>query len=205
MRTLRSALVALALGGIAALGCDAGGSPELLFKVPRGRLPRSAQRAYQQMGPADSVELRLPGEWFEPPRDLKVIERAAADLSSPLSAAEAAYSAFKRYDDAWIVASFAEADREDIQGFLGDSAVKAGSRSYYEGIQAQRVHGWARYARDSTEYRLLFVSLLTPVAVLRVETFVQEDGEWRRTNQLARDDTFQITWGAFRFGRITPQ
>jgi hypothetical protein len=204
MRSLRGSLMAPVLAGIAVLGCD-GGSPELLFQVQLGKLPRGVQPAEQRLGPADTVELRLPGEWFEPPRELRVIERAAADPTTPLSAAEATYSAFKVHDPDWILASFARQDHDDIQGFLSDSAVWAGSRNYYERVLGQRVHGWARYVRDSTEYRLLFVSLLMPESVLRVETFVQEDGGWRRTNRLVRDRAFQIAWSAYRFGRVTQQ
>ncbi|MCH7874821.1 MAG: hypothetical protein IH965_05930, partial [Gemmatimonadetes bacterium] len=156
----RTVLVALVLAGsTTAMGCEGNSSSELLFKVPVARIPRSMQRAYRDLSPGDSVELRLPGEWFETPRELTVITREAADFSSALSASQAAYSAFKHYDDAWIVASFAEDDREDIRGFLANSAVRAGSRRYYEGIQDKHIHGWARYAQDSTEYRLVFVSL----------------------------------------------
>lgn len=202
----RGALLALVLAGCsAAIACGESGPPELVFKVPLARLPQSMQRASQDLAPADSVELRLPGEWFDPPRELTVIAREAADLSSPLSASEAAYSAFKLYDDDWIVSSFAEEDRGEIRNLLANSGVRAVNRDYYEHIQGKRIHGWAAYVTDSTDYRLIFVSLARGSQTKRVETFVLESGEWRRTNRLVRNRAFQVAWNAYGSGTITQE
>lgn len=197
-------LLALAVSALLA-GCRGTGTPELLFKAPLQRMPRSMQRAYPDLPPGDSIELRLEGEWFDPPRELTVVPRSAADLSSPIAASEAAYSAFKQYDDDWIVASFAEGDRDDIRGFLADSGVRSGSRRYYDTIRSKHVHGWARYLVGNTEYRLVFVSLTHADSTRRMETFVLEAGEWRRTNRLARERDFQVAWNAYRVGTIVPE
>lgn len=195
-------LVALVIAGTA-IGCEESRSPELVLKVPVERTPRSVRSAHEDLSPGDSVELRLPGEWFDPARELSVIDRDAADLSSPITASEAAYSAFKSYEDDWIVASFAEWDRPEIRQMLADAGVNTGSRGYYEQVTGKRVDGWAGYATDSTDYRLVFVTLFRPAPTTRVETFVLESEEWRRTNQLVRDTVFQMAWNTYRHGTIT--
>ena len=201
----RTLLVALMLTGTAtAIGCEASRPPELLLRVPVERLTRyMQQRSFPHLSPGDSVELRMPGEWFEPPRELSVIARDSADLSSPLSASVAIYSAFKQSDNDWIVASFAERDRAIIRRFLGDSNVRAGSRGYFAQVVSKQIVGWATYATDSADYRLVFVRRIDDSPTPDLETFVWEAEEWRRTNRLVKDSVAQIAWRAYRFGTVT--
>lgn len=199
------AIVLVTAGALLGAGCDGNRPTGLVLKAPLERLPQVIRREHPGLTPGDSLETRLEGEWFEPPQDQPVIQRQTADLSSVAAASQAAYSAFKHADDAWIVASFAEADREDIRGFLSDSAVREGSRHYFSTVTRRLMHGWARYVADSTEYRLVFVTEQTTAPVRRLETFVRENDQWLRTNALRRDHGFNTAWVAFRYGRILPQ
>jgi hypothetical protein len=197
---------------IAALGCAlvlvAGctrRSGELTFVIAANDVPQRARDAWaQQHGPADTFRLTLPGQRFEPPLDLRLIPHDSVDRSTPLGAEAADFSALKAADANWIIQGFADPDRRDVLSFLGDSAIRAGSRHMFEPIERVRVYAVAQDSIADAAYRFVFFSYYDSVSQGNMHAYVRERGEWKRTNELARvqNPDATIAYTAFRFGRI---
>lgn len=192
---------------IAALSLTAacGGNPshEVEFSVVVARLP-AVMREELARGRAltDTIRLRLPGQVFDPPRTARSVARDSIDRGTVLAASDADFSAFKAEDDAWIVATFAAAEQPEIAGFLADSVIRAGSRAMFRGIERQDVHAVAEFRTDSARYGFVFLHYTDAPRSHVVNTYLWEDGEWRRTNTIVRDRTTRFVNVVFESGWI---
>jgi hypothetical protein len=201
------ARLAAALGCalVVSTGCSDRRTDQLTFVIAANDVPQRARDAWvQRHGPADTLRLTLPGKRFEPPLELHTIPRDSVDRSTPLGAEAADFSAFKAADENWIIQGFADADRREVLSFLSDSAIREGSRHMFEPFQRVRVYAVARDSVGEIGYQLVFFSYFDSVSQGNMHAYVLERGEWKRTNQLARDRDPDATlaFTAFRFGRI---
>lgn len=153
-------------------------------------------------GPADTLRFARPGERFDPPVELRPIPPDSVDRSTPLGAEAAAFSAFKAADPDWMVQTFAETDHSEIRSFLADSAVRAGSQRLFASLERVWVYAIVRHQVGAVDYRLALFTYRDSPRRGNVHVYVQERGEWKRTNRLARDLDVTLVHAAFREGRL---
>jgi len=149
----------------------------------------------------DTVELVLPGELFEPPRELAPISRDQADLSTPESAVRSDFSAWKADDAEWIKANFAAAEQGALAQFLADEEIRAGSKAGFAKLDS--VFLWAVVRHQVYTLVLITYGQVEDRSRGMTATLVQEDGGWKRTNVLSGDQTLDMVWSAFRVGEMT--
>jgi hypothetical protein len=149
----------------------------------------------------DTVELVLPGELFEPPRELGPISRDQADWSTPESAVRSDFSAWKADDAEWIKANFVAAEQAALAQFLADEEIRAGSKAGFAKLDS--VFLWAVVRHQAYTLALITYGQLEDRSRGMTATLVQEDGGWKRTNVLSGDQTLDMVWSAFRVGEMT--
>lgn len=196
---------ACAIGLLMLVGMGLGAAPsalagEVAFRAQVKNL--GFQKSHLDSGKKfeDTVELALPGELFEPPRELGPIVRDQADLNTPEGAVRSDFSAWKADDAEWIQANFAASEQAALAQFLADAEVRAGSKAGFASLDSVFLWGVVRY-RD---YALALITYGQVDDRSRGMTaaMVQEDGVWKRTNALSGDATLDMVWSAFRVGEI---
>lgn len=148
----------------------------------------------------DTVEVVLPGELFEPPRELGAISRDQVDRSTPQGAIRSDFSAWKADDAEWIKANFAAGEQAALTEFLADATMRAGSKAGFAEFDSIFLWGVVRHQA----YTLVLVTYGQAAERSRglTATLAQEDGAWRRTNALSSDETLDLVWSAFRVGEM---
>jgi hypothetical protein len=156
----------------------------------------------------DTVELVLPGELFEPPRELSPISRDQADWNTPESAVRSDFSAWKADDVEWIKANFVAAEQAALAQFLADEEIRAGSKAGFAKLDSMFLWGVVRhqaYALALITYGQVEDRSRGLVATLVQEAGVEEADGWKRSNALSADETLDLVWAAFRVGRMAPR
>ena len=95
----------------------------------------------------------------------------------------------------WIVSNFARQDREAIQSMLANQQLRTRNREVLARHESYKIFARAAYVTDHA-YELLFIKYDDEPGF--VETYVNEDGRWKRTNALSSDEGFDLMWAAFR-------
>ena len=149
----------------------------------------------------DTVELVLPGELFEPPRELGTISRDQADLNTPEGAVLSDFSAWKADDADWIQANFAAGEQAALVQFLADPEIRAGSKAGFATLDS--VFLWGVVRHEAFALALITYGQVDDRSRGMTATLVQEDGAWKRTNVLSGDETLDFVWSAFRVGEMT--
>ena len=148
----------------------------------------------------DAVEVVLPGELFEPPRELGVVSRDQVERSTPEGAVRSDFSAWKADDAEWIKANFASGDRAALAQFLDDAAIRAGSKAGFAKLDS--VFLWAVVRHQAYALALITYGQVADRSRGLTAALVQEDGDWKRTNALSGDETLDLVWSAFRVGEM---
>jgi hypothetical protein len=148
----------------------------------------------------DTVELVLPGELFEPPRELSPIPRDQADWNTPEGAVRSDFSAWKADDADWIKANFAAGEQAALAQFLADDEIRAGSKAGFATLDS--VFLWAVVRYETYALALITYGQTDDRSNGMTAALVQEDGAWKRTNALSADPTMDMVWAAFRVGEM---
>ncbi len=148
----------------------------------------------------DRVELVLPGELFEPPRELSPISRDQADWNTPEGAVRSDFSAWKADDAEWIKANFAAGEQAALAQFLADDEIRAGSKAGFATLDS--VFLWAVVRHEAYALALITYGQADDRTNGMTAALVQEDGAWKRTNALSGDATMDMVWSAFRVGEM---
>ena len=188
-------LFALATHGAAAL------AGEIAFTARVGDLGLQTGHIARGLTRGDSVTVTLPGERFVPPRRLDIVPRAEADRTTPAGALQSDFSAWKADDTDWIRENFAARERPAITAFLANPEMRAASRAGFARYDAAYL--WSVVSYGDYALALFTYGQGEERAYGLTATFVFEDGGWRKSNALSRDETLDIVWTAFRQGEIS--
>jgi len=203
--TAHARVLYLAFVGLS-VACGGSESPsQVEFAVAVDQLPpamRSELAPETEAG--DTARLRLPGQVFVPPRPVRILPRDSADRTTPIGAVDADFSGFKTENDAWIVETFAAGERDEITRYLADSTIREGSRAMFRDIVREDLHVLVEFQTDSARYAVALLQYLPGTRRLVVNTYIWEDGEWRRTNTLVRNQTARFVALAYRSGSVRP-
>ncbi len=151
----------------------------------------------------DTVELVLPGDLFEPPRELGAIARGQADRSTPEGLVQSDFSAWRADDAEWIKANFAVGEQAALTEFLADDEIRASSKAGFATFDSVFLWGVVRHG----DYALALITYgqIEDRARGMTAALIREDGAWKRTNALSADETLDFVWSAFRVGEMAAQ
>ncbi len=201
---------ALALLGLAILGFDAAAgltqparAGEVVFRAQIRNLGFQMRHLDSGKEFEDTVELVLPGELFDPPREFGVVARAQVERHTPEGAVRSDFSAWKADDVEWIKANFAAGEQAALAQFLADAEMRAGSKAGFATLDS--VFLWAVVRHEDYALVLITYGQVDDRSRGMAATLVQEDGAWKRTNVLSADETLDFVWSAFRVGEMTAQ
>ncbi|MEE9240370.1 MAG: hypothetical protein V3U53_04190 [bacterium] len=172
-----------------------GAGKEIVFRVQVSKAGLQSSSLVQGKKPNVWVEVRLSGELFNPPLEILPIEKSAASWKTPLEAAKSDFSAFKADDKDWILENFAGEDRESVESFLNNAAMRERNRKTFEAKEFREIKGFCEHngyvivmARENGEPRF------SPL------TFKKSAEGWKRTDELAADEVFDMVFSALMNG-----
>ncbi len=209
---LAAAALGLACGGGADAGTGAGQagaateqSPEaamfdgrLAFRSTVAKLYNHTNPLAEGMGREDTVEVVLPGRLLPHPVPIPEVTREAVDRTSLEGALASDVGAFRADDADWILENFAPGDRDRIQESLGRADLRERNRAALAHIHSMEIWGMAQYQ----DYGLVMYRYDGDTTGGLVSTFVKVGEEWKRTNVLGADHTFDVVLSAWRRGVV---
>src|SRR5579862_4353126 len=141
--------------------------------------------------PGEMVQITLPGQKFDPPVEIELVQKSAVDRSTPEGVLRSMRSANLAGDPDWIVENFLPRDEAKLRQIFSNPDVLAKSRSYYATVQRIQVLESARIR----EYTILIAreqsannTSVRPIPMLKTAS------GWRATNDLANDATLDLVW-----------
>lgn len=167
---------------------------ELVFRAKVADLSLATNPLAQDKHPDDVIEVVVPGRIFTPPKSVTRIAKDARDRRSPSEASRSDFFANKTDDLEWIVDNFARQDQPEIRHYLTDAAMRRQHQALFTALASKRLYGVCVYH----DFRLVLVCLDGQHHFCAVETYLQENAEWKRTNQLIRDPAFDVIFTAFQ-------
>lgn len=170
----------------------------ILFRVQIAKRAMQTGALAEGKTVTDFSQIILPGRLYAPPIKLDPVAKGAAKWDTPAAAAAADFSAQKADDADWIVENFVSDDRAEVQSFLRDKEMRSRNRALFQTRDARYISGEVEYK----DYVLLFVCDGSPQNPPKVLTLEKTPDGYKRTNALARDDTFDIVWSALRDGEV---
>jgi hypothetical protein len=167
---------------------------ELVFRAKVADLALEHNTLARDKHPEEVVTVVVPGRIFTPPRLVTPMTKEGRHRRSPAQASRSDFSANKADDIEWIVDNFARKEQPEIRHYLTDAAMRKRHQLLFAALATKRLYGVCAYA----DYRLILVCLDGQHHFCSVETYLQEDAEWKRTNQLIHDPVFDVIFTAFQ-------
>jgi hypothetical protein len=162
----------------------------LTYRVEASLLSKQGRQGKK---PGEIVEITLPGLRFDPPVEMAVAAKSAADRTTPEGLLRSMRSANLAGDADWLAENFAQQDQPWLRKMLMDPSVLEKSRKYYSTV----VRMLAMETVMIREYTIVVVReerkdghSTKPV------TMIHTPQGWRATNDLASDPTLDVVWMA---------
>jgi hypothetical protein len=171
------------------------------FKVKVADLASPNNSLAVGMSPDQTVQVTLPGELFPKPAVVQLVAKTAVRRYSPEVASASDFSAFKALDPAWIAANFTHPEAPGIKANFTDMMIAEKTKALFDRYLEKKLVGRAIY-QDKV---ILFVNYHDYPIHLHPEVYVKEANQWKRTNVLASDDTFDIISSALKRGDVVPE
>src|SRR5437899_2288155 len=146
LRALIAVLVMATLPIPLAAGQDAG---RLIFRAQVSELWLQTGSYAKTRRPADCVEVTLPGRLTRPPLPVVLIERRAADWSTPERTLASIRSANTAGDREWILENFPPDEQADLRPLLEDAKLVKLNQDHYRAIRGLEITGSAELGGDS--------------------------------------------------------
>lgn len=146
----------------------------------------------QGKGPADEVELVLPGTYALPGTPLPAVAKTEARRDSPLATVASDEAANKTEDLEWILSNFTPGTRKEVEELLAGPDVLKRNRELCSQRQNVRVVGQVEL--QGHVLVLLKVDGVKPPGEAVV--LKKEGDRWLRTNAMANDPTYDVVFCA---------
>lgn len=143
------------------------------------------------------IELKLPGQLYNPPKEFVVIDKEFAKYDTPINAAIADFSAFKANDDDWIISNFVIEEQNYPLSLLKNKELYEKTKKYYETLTGIKIFGEVTY----DIYSIVLVQY-TGDTIKTPLIFKFVTGEWKKTNALSNDKKFGIVFSALYNGEV---
>jgi hypothetical protein len=190
-----------ALLGLAGFSHADSAEGHLLLKAKAGALNLPSNSLAAGMSPDDWVRVTLPGHLYHEAIEVALVPKTAVRRFSPEVSSASDYSAFKAADPNWIAANFTHKEQAQIKANFSDKMIMERTRAIFDGYTQKTLVGQLLY-KDAV---ILFVNYHDWPVHLHAEVYVKEATQWKRTNALSADETFDVISAALKTGDIEPR
>ena len=175
-------------------------SGQVTFKAKRANLWLK-QNSADEKKPTESIEITLPGELYNPPKEILMVEKKEVNRSTIENTVASVFSANKSGDLNWISDNFMDNDKEKIKKLFKDKKIMEDSKSDAQKIISVSITGQADY-KDSV---LVFIeeSYLNGKKVKESIACKKTEKGWKVTNEFSDDKTFDIVFAALSSGEVS--
>ena len=175
-------------------------SGQIIFKAKKSNLWLK-EKSMDKKDTDEFVKITLPGKLYNPPKEIRNIEKKDVDRSTLENTVASVFSANKSGDLDWISANFVDKDKEKIKALFENKKILEDSKLDAEKIISLRLIGQADY-KDSV---LVFVEQHYIDRRKMKEALVCKKTEkgWKVTNEFASDKTFDIVFAALSSGDVS--
>jgi hypothetical protein len=173
----------------------------LRFEATVGALRLEANSLTTGMKPDDTISIKLPGDIVREALDVQPVARADAHAETLEAATAADYSAFRSGDETWIAANFTKAEAPDVLANFSDRMIAGRARDLFNTYKQKKIVGRVVYK----DYQILIINYGDWPAHLHAEHYVKEGADWKRTNALASDETYDIVAAEILSGKVLPE
>ena len=175
-------------------------SNEILFKAKVSNVLMNSLLLDQGKKLTDFVEVKLPGQLYNPEKEFGVIGRELARYDTPINAVIADFSAFKSGDSDWIISNFISEEQNYPRSLLSDKNTYEKIKKHYELLNKVKIKGEIKYK----DYNVVFIQYVgdnfsDPIQVM---IFKNVSGKWGKTNALTDDLNMSIVVSALWNGEF---
>lgn len=146
-----------------------------------------------------TIEITLPGKFFRPPKEVKIISKKEADRSSLEGLVTSYISATKALDPNWISENFKEEEQEKIKDIFKNKDFIKSTKDKNKDTKSVQITGQALYKG----HVIVFIEQEFEDKKVTEAIACQKIGkEWKITNALSSDRTFDIVFAALSSGKV---
>jgi hypothetical protein len=151
----------------------------------------------------DLIKVVISGELYAPYKPIKDITESEINRTTIEGAVNSAFSANKNADIEWIVANFVEEEQSKARFFFKDKNILNDSKKDAENIKLKHITGKLPF--KGYEIVLVEQDYGDNKKVTEVITFKKEKDEYKITNILTDDETYDLMFAAVSNGDVIPQ
>ncbi len=176
---------------------------ELTFRAKKSSLWIMDSKLAEGKKLNDFIEVNIPGELYAPYREIKDISKSEVDRKTIESAISSIFSANKNGDLDWIVGNFIEEEQKKARFFFQDKNVLKDSQDDAKNIIAKHIVGRVDY----NNHVIIFVeqNYGNNKKITEAITLKNVKGEYKLTNALAEDETYDLIFAAISNGEVFPK
>lgn len=147
------------------------------------------------------VETTLPGILFDPPQEIKTINKKESDNSTPESVITSYFSAGKAGNLKWILSHFDGEEKEKMKASLKAGNNLKESKEAANLMKSIYITGKADYK----DYIILFIEQDFESGKKATEAIACKkiNEGWKLTNEISADKTFDIVFAALNAGEVS--
>lgn len=175
---------------------------EITFRAKKSSLWLKTSKLAEGKDINDFVEIKLPGELFSPGKEIKDITKEEMDRSTVEGAVISAFSANKTGDVNWIVGNFVQDEQKKARFFFKDKEVLKDSQADANQIKSKSITGTVKYLG----FTIVFVEqdYGDDKKITEAITLNKEGAEYKITNTLTDDETYDVVFAAISNGEVIP-
>lgn len=175
---------------------------EITFRAKKSSLWLKTSKLAEGKGLNDFIEIKLSGELFSPGKEIKEIVKEEMDRSTVEGAVSSAFSANKAGDVNWIVGNFVEEEQKKAKFFFKDKEVLKDSQTDAQQIKSKFITGTVNYLG----FVIVFVEqdYGDDKKITEAITLQKVAGEYKITNTLTDDETYDVVFAAISNGEVIP-
>jgi len=151
----------------------------------------------------DLIKIVISGELYAPYKPIKDITKGEVNRTTIEGAVDSAFSANKNADIEWIVTNFVEDEQVKARFFFKDKNILNDSKNDAESIKLKHITGKLPF--KGYEIVLVEQDYGDNKKVTEVITFKKEKDEYKITNILTDDETYDLIFAAVSNGDVIPQ
>lgn len=175
---------------------------DITFRAKKSSLWLKTSKLAEGKNINDFVEIVLPGELFSPGKEIKETPKEEMNRTTIQGAVSSAFSANKSGDINWIVGNFVEEEQKKARFFFKDKNVLKDSQADAEQIKSKSITGIVNYLG----FVIVFVEqdYGDDKKITEAITLKKEGEEYKITNTLTDDETYDVVFAAISNGEVVP-
>ncbi len=173
---------------------------DIIFNVKVGNLALQARQIANGLTFNDTISTTLSGILYNQPKIVQNINKELVDRSTPESTMASIFSANKIGDADWIAENFIENEQAATTELISKEGLLERNTKLFNDIQNTEIAGYVNY----NQYVILLIryNKNDGTTLSQVIPLKKSGEEWKASNALTSDETFDIISSAWRSGEV---